>query len=229
MSRRKPLNIISDRDTHTILVQGANREQLQMIEELIAIYDRPESTEAHSIRKTQVFKIRYSTAKNIGDAVKDVYRDLLSENDKALQQDQGRGDKDKRPPSGSNYTYIYGGGGDGEGQAKEQPIRFKGLLSIGVDSVSNILIVSASEGLLNNVGQIIEALDEAARPNSAYQVMQVDSRVNTRLLQEKLSKMFGPRPPQQNQQQQKKNQTTAATGAESESAQCWNSGRMIQI
>ena len=205
MSRRKPLNIISDRDTHTILVQGANREQLQMIEELIAIYDKPESTEAHTIRKTQVFKIRYSTAKNIGDAVKDVYRDLLSENDKALQQEQGRGDKDTRPPASSNYTYIYGGG-EGEGQEKEQPIRFKGLLSIGVDPVSNILIVSASEGLLNNVGQIIEALDEAARPNSAYQVMQVDSRVNTRLLQERLSKMFGPRPPQQNQQQKNQQQ-----------------------
>ncbi len=206
MSRRKPLNIISDRDSHTILVQGANREQLQMIEELIAIYDKPESTEAHAIRKTQVFKIRYSTAKNIGDAVKDVYRDLLSDNDKALQQQQGLGDKDKRPPSGSNYTYIYGGGGDGDAQEKEQPIRFKGLLSIGVDPVSNILIVSASEGLLNNVGQIIEALDEAARPNSAYQVMQVDLRVNTRPLQERLSKMFGPKTPQQNQQQKNQQQ-----------------------
>lgn len=194
MSKRKPLKIISDRDTHTILVQGASREQLHMIEELIAVYDKPESTEDHAIRKTQVFKINYSTAKVIADAIKEVYRDLLSENDKALQQD--RGDKEKRPPATSSYTYIYGGG-SGEGQEKEQPIRFKGLLSIGVDPVSNILIVSASEGLLENVGQIVTALDEAARPNSDYQVMHVSPRVNTRELQQRLNKIFGPKPPQQ--------------------------------
>lgn len=203
MSKRKPLKIISDRDTHTILVQGASREQLHTIEELIAIYDKPESTDDHAVRKTQVFKIQYSTANVIADAIKDVYRDLLSENDKALQQ-QGRGDKEQRPAERS-YTYIYGSGGGGEGQEKEQPIRFKGMLSIGVDKVSNILIVSASEGLLDNVGQIITALDEAARPNSAYQVMHVDPRVNTRELQQRLQKIFGPKPPQQNQNQNQKN------------------------
>ena len=111
MSQRKPLKIISDRDTHTILVQGATREQLHTIEELIAVYDKPESTEDHAIRQTQVFKIKYSTAKVIADAIKEVYRDLLSENDKALQQ-EGRGNKEQRPVERS-YTYIYGGGGEG--------------------------------------------------------------------------------------------------------------------
>ncbi len=203
LSNRKPLKIISDRDSHTILVQGATRDQLRMIEELIAIYDRPQSTEAHAIRKTKIFQLKYTQATVIAEAIKDVYRDLLSENDKALQQNQ-RGD-DKERPADRGVTYIYGGG-EGEGEeSQEQRIKFKGQLSIGVDSVSNTLIVSAGGGLLENVGQIVEALDEAAKPNSAVQVIQIDSRVNPRLLQEKLHKIFGPKPPQQQPDQKGKN------------------------
>jgi type II secretory pathway component GspD/PulD (secretin) len=194
LSARKPLKIISDRDSHTILVQGASDEQLRMIEELIEIYDKPQSTEARSIRKTQIFKIRYSKANVIAEALKDVYRDLLSENDKALQQ--ARGNKKEDRPSERSYTYIYGSGGD-DGEEQEQPIRFKGLLSIGIDEAANILIISASEGLLNNVAQIVEELDLAAQPNSSYQVMQVNSRVNLRELQLKLKTMLGPKPPPQ--------------------------------
>lgn len=203
LSARKPLKIISDRDSHTILVQGASDEQMRMIEELIEIYDRPQSTEAHSIRKTQIFKIQYSKAIVIAEALKDVYRDLLSENDKALQE--GKGNKKEDRPAERSYTYIYGGGG-GEGENQEEPIKFKGLLSIGVDETSNILIISATEGLLNNVAQIIESLDLAARPNSSFKVVQVNTRVNLRELQKKLQAMLAPKPPQQAKNQNGKGQ-----------------------
>ena len=169
---------------------------MRMIEELIAIYDRPQSMKAHAIRKTKFFQLKYTQATVIAEAIKDVYRDLLSENDKALQQNQ-RGDEKERPVD-RGVTYIYGGGGTEDGEAsQEQRIKFKGQLSIGVDSVSNTLIVSAGGGLLDNVAQIVEALDKAAKPNSAVQVIQIDSRVNPRLLQQKLYKLFGPKPPQQ--------------------------------
>lgn len=202
LSSRRPLKIISDRDSHTILVQGATRDQMRMIEELIAVYDRPQSSEPHAIRKTKIFQLQYTKAPVIAEAIKDVYRDLLSENDRALQQNQQGKEKDR--PSDRGVTYIYGNsGGDDGDSAQESRIKFKGQLSIGVDSVSNILIVSAAGGLLDNIGQIIESLDAAAKPNSAVQVIQVDSRVNPRLLQQKLHKIFGPKPAQQKNQGQK--------------------------
>ena len=177
---------------------------MRMIEELIAIYDRPQSSEPHAIRKTKIFQLQYTKAPVIAEAIKDVYRDLLSENDRALQQNQQGKEKDR--PSDRGVTYIYGNsGGDDGDAAQESRIKFKGQLSIGVDSVSNILIVSAAGGLLDNIGQIIESLDAAAKPNSAVQVIQVDSRVNPRLLQQKLHKIFGPKPaPQKNQGQKNK-------------------------
>ena len=44
----------------------------------------------------------------IADAIKEVYRDLLSENDKSLHEAQGKKKEDR--PSERSYTYIYGGG-----------------------------------------------------------------------------------------------------------------------
>jgi type II secretory pathway component GspD/PulD (secretin) len=197
LSKRRPLKIISDRDSHTILVQGATREQLRMIEDLINIYDQPQSTDAKAVRKTQIFQLQYSKARVIAEAIKDVYRDLLSENDKALQENRGNKKEDR--PAERSYTYIYGGAGNSADGEKEEPIRFKGLLSIGVDESSNILIISATEGLLANVEQIVLQLDRAARPNSAVQVIQIDSRVNSTVLQQKLQKIFAPKPSPQPQ------------------------------
>lgn len=202
LSARRPLKIISDRDSHTILVQGATREQMRMIEELIAVYDRPQSSEPHSIRRTKIFRLQYTRASVIAEAIKDVYRDLLSQNDRALQQNQ-RGNEKERPAD-RGVTYIYGGGSEsGDATSQEQRIEFKGQLSIGVDSVSNILIVSAAGGLLDNISQIVESLDDAAKPNSAVQVIQLDPRVNPRLLQQKLHRIFGPKPEQSGQKNQK--------------------------
>jgi len=204
LSKRKPLKFISDRDTHSILVQGATPDQMKTIEDLINLWDKPESEEQRSVRVTKVFPIKYSRAKIIADAIKDVYRDLLSSNDRALEN-KNQQDKSKSGAGGfgQSYTYIYGGGGDGDEKgSNEPPIKFKGLLSIGIDELSNNLIISASEGLLENISALVETLDEAARPTSSVQVVKVHSRLNSALLQKRLHKIFGKKaaPPQANQQ-----------------------------
>jgi type II secretory pathway component GspD/PulD (secretin) len=163
LSKRRKLRFIPDSDSNTILVQGADAEQLKIIQELIDLYDQPESQESASLRVTDIFYLRHSKAKTIAAAIKDVYRDLLSVNDPALQQHRQQDDK-QQPPAERSYTYIFGDAG--ERDKPDPPIRFKGLLSLGVDEVSNALIVSAPQGLLNEVGQMIDSLDEAARPST---------------------------------------------------------------
>ena len=188
LSKRRPLKFISDEDTRTILVQGADSEQLKTIEELINLWDQPVSEESQLVRKTQIFQVRYSTASTIAETVKEVYRDLLSENDKSLDRGDGKG-----KPQGMSYTYVYGGyGDDSKKRDGQSPIRFKGLVSIGVDDVSNQLIVSASEELLGDISRIIETLDEAARGTvDTVQVVPTTDRLNTALLQRKLSGLLG--------------------------------------
>ncbi len=204
LSKRKPLKFISDSDSGTIIVQGATPEQLKVVEELINIYDQPLANEGKQVRKTQVFTLKYSKATVLAEAVKDVYRDLLSATDKALQNNQP-GKEGQKPPE-RNYTFIYGGGeGDDKSKKQETPVKFKGLISVGVDDISNTIIVSAPESLLENIAELIDQLDRAARPTNSVQVVKLDGKVNATELQKRLNKIFT-KPQPKNPQQQKPNQ-----------------------
>ncbi|HYW79503.1 MAG TPA: secretin N-terminal domain-containing protein, partial [Thermoguttaceae bacterium] len=147
-----PLRFISDSDTNTILVQGADAQQLKTIEDLIKIYDLPEPTDSQSVRKTQVFYLKYSQATVVAETIKDVYRDLLSDNDKALAS--SRQNEERR-------MYFFS-----DDNSEQRSPKFKGMLSIGVDELSNTLIVSAPMFLFDDVSQLIDQLDEAAEPTT---------------------------------------------------------------
>jgi type II secretory pathway component GspD/PulD (secretin) len=201
LSKRKALKFISDSDSGTIIVQGADAQQLKIIEELINIYDQPLATDGKQVRKTQIFTLKYSKATTIAEAIKDVYRDLLSTNDKAYQNQQGK--EGQKPPE-RNYTFVYGNAESSDKSKQETPIKFKGLVSLGVDDISNTIIVSAPESLLENIEQLIEQLDRAARPTNSVQVVKLDGKVNSTDLQKRLQKIFTK--PQQKPQQQRPQQ-----------------------
>jgi hypothetical protein len=200
LSKGKPLKFISDSDSGTIIVQGATPEQLKIIEELIDIYDQPIATDGKQVRKTQLFTLKYSKATTIAEAIKDVYRDLLSANDKAYQNNQQGGKDGQQKPPERNYTFIYGNSdGDDKSKQQETPVKFKGLISLGVDDISNTIIVSAPESLLENIAELIDRLDQAARPTNSVQVVKVDGKVNSAELQKRLTKLFNKPKPQQPQ------------------------------
>jgi type II secretory pathway component GspD/PulD (secretin) len=172
LSNRPPLKFISDDDTNTIVVQGADPQQLQTVKELIELYDQAPPEDAQSRRVTQIFSIRYSKADVIAEAVKDVYRDLLSSNDKALAQNQQQ-QQNQRPP-GETYITNIGFGEEDEQRDRRTQVTFKGKLSIGVDEMTNTLLVSTEgEGLMRNIQEMVQRLDEAAKPRSAVEVLHV--------------------------------------------------------
>ena len=205
LSKRKPLKFISDSDSGTIIVQGADAQQLKVIEELINIYDQPLATDGKQVRKTQVFTLKYSKATVLAEAVKDVYRDLLSTNDKAYQNNQQS--KEGQKPPERNYTFVYGSADTDDKSKQETPIKFKGLVSLGVDEISNTIIVSAPESLLENIAELIDQLDRAARSTNSMQVVKLDGKINSSELQKRLTKILTkpptkpqPQRPQQPQQ-----------------------------
>ncbi len=184
LGQRRTPSFIYDNFTSTILVRDADRKQLQVIEDLIAIYDVPEPAESKSTRLTKIFKLENAKAPVVAQAVKEVFRDLLSANDKALE------DKDEK--SQSRGTSFFGPSFDSGGDEDEEtPIRFKGLLSIGFDKTSDTLIVSASSALMPTVEQLVMALDEAADQSAQVQVVKVNPTVDIRMIQEKLSELLG--------------------------------------
>lgn len=187
-SRRQP-QFIYDNFTSSILVRNADRRQLQTIEDLIKVYDVPEPADTRSMRVTKIFKLRNAKAESVAQAVKDVFRDLLSSNDKALEKNGEQ----------KTQTRVYSYFGDSDEDDGDSPIRFKGLLSIGIEPSSDTLVVSSTASLMDTVGALIEELDKAADQSSSVQVLKIDPSVDIGLLQEKLTKALGPSSSEQQQ------------------------------
>ena len=186
LSKHRPLKIISDSDTNSILVQGADASQLKRIDELVKFYDKPEPTDAQSVRKCETFKLRYSQAKVVAETVKDVYRDLLSANDKALTTNQPQQQQPQR-----SFGWSMFGDDNNEDKGQKVP-KFKGLLSIGVDEVSNTIVISAPAYLMQVISKMVLDLDEAAAPvQDTMAVVRIGSGVSTTQIEESLSRMLG--------------------------------------
>ena len=134
--------------------------------------------------------MKYSQASVIAETVKSVYRDLLSSNDPSLQN---KGDGKQQPQTSPSMSYVFGrssNNDDTKDEPKDQPIRFKGLLSIGVDEISNTIVVSAASGLMEDISHLIESLDEAAKPTTTFQVVPLSQNVDASAIQEKLGRMI---------------------------------------
>jgi type II secretory pathway component GspD/PulD (secretin) len=182
LSKRRKLKFISDTDTNSIIVQGADPAQLQTIKELVREFDKPAPKGSNTTdRKTESFRLRYANAKDVHDVIKDVYRDLLSSNDKALTATPGQREIQR--------TYIFDNE-DSDSKSEQMAPKFKGLLSIGLLNSSNTLVVSAAPAsLFDRVARMINDLDEAASDNTV-RVVKVGRGISAARLQDVLDSVL---------------------------------------
>jgi type II secretory pathway component GspD/PulD (secretin) len=195
LSKRKPLKFVPDKITNTILVQGADANQLAEVGWLIDQWDRVEPPDSNSVRRTQIIPLRYAQAKVVAETVKDVFRDLLSPNDKALigsnPQPQQQPQQNNERGSGSFFDSMMMSFLAAESDAADVP-RFKGMLSIGIDDRSNTLIVSAPQILLDEVSDMVAALDnKAALTRPVVEVMQLSGPGMVKQIHESLQQKNG--------------------------------------
>ncbi len=189
------LRFVSDIDTNTIVVSGADAEQLQTIGELIELWDVPEPVNKRKTRFTRLVRVEFGKAESVANTVKDAYRDLLSSNDKAFQEERaaqqgGNSVKSKTPRSrDSGGSALQDTAGNQESGGSD--VTFKGKLSVGVDTIGNTLLISAEgEPLLELVCDMIDQLDQASRPSGDVQVVQLSGGVSPDALEAAL-KAFG--------------------------------------
>lgn len=180
LSKKRPLKFVPDPVTNTVLVQGADEQQLAEIESLIEMYDRVDPVDSQSVRKTEILQIKYASAPEVQTVIKDVYRDLLSPNDPALQT--GQPPQEQRP---SLFSLLR--------DEQNSIPRFKGLLSVGLNAKTNSLVVSAPQFLLDDVKAMVKELDEAAMPDRPVsQVRRVNGIVNDPLMRAILTNVANP-------------------------------------
>lgn len=167
MGKPRKLRFIYDIDTNTVVAQNATPAQLETIRKLVEIYDQPLSEDSVSKRRTDIVPIRYSNAEDIGTAIKEVYRDLLSSKDKEFQANGGRGGEDGGRSRSERFSFF---GGSSSQKSTPMKMSFEGALSIGVDEISNSLIISADDAIWENVKDLAVSLDEKAKPDTVVQV-----------------------------------------------------------
>ncbi len=169
LSKKRKLKFLSDNDTNSLIVIGADDVQLKTIEELIRLWDVPEKTNKQKLRYSKLVHVDFSKADVVVDAIKEAYRDLLSTNDKAFEKEKSGGGGEggsKESKRGSSSDSIFEGG---------MSYSFSGRLSMGVDKITNSVIVSAEgEDLLKLVCEMITQLDEAAKPTGSIEVIKLD-------------------------------------------------------
>lgn len=183
LSERPKLKFITDYGTNSIVVKNADEQQLAIIRELVDFYDRPDPPDAQTQRDMQYYQLRYAKAEVVAERVKEVFIDLLTPNDKARQQQQQQGGD--RPERVINYNF-----GD-SGDAMRKVPKFKGQLYITADTASNSLVVLAPRYVIEWVDPMVKHLDEAARPSSSVQVLQVSGHVGPDQLQQAISRLMG--------------------------------------
>ncbi|WP_442485327.1 secretin N-terminal domain-containing protein [Aeoliella sp. SH292] len=192
MSKRRKLQLDWDTSSNTLLVANASADQLREIAMLIESYDQPSSKDEATARRTAAIKLRYSRAKVVAAALKEVYRDLLSTRDKEFETEDKKGATSSRETT-TVIRYGQGGGDSSEDAKKPKPVKvgFQGALSVGVDEISNTIVISVQEELFDSVMQIVKSLDDAAAPQTSVAVHTVRSGVSAQALQRALSEALG--------------------------------------
>jgi hypothetical protein len=183
LSKRRKLMITYDTPSNTILVANASPSQLREIEGLIAEYDKPAPADSVRTRRMALVKVKYSKASVIAQALKEVYVDLLSSKDREF--DRG-GDERQRGGGTERMTVIRYGPGSSEGTRRPSPVKvgFEGALSIGVDDISNTLLISVQEELYESVIAMVDRLDQEAAPNTVVRVHRLNGNVTAEALRE---------------------------------------------
>lgn len=186
LGKRRPLRFIDDNFTNTLIVANASPSQLRVIKELIDRYDQPNLDRTR--RLTEAIKIKYSRAQDIANSLKEVYRDLLSSRDKEFQNKEGQ----QQSSSLDKHYYIFGDDfRTVNGKQEPVVVTFEGALSIGVDEISNSLIVSARREVLDSIMQTVEVLDQAAKPDTVVRTYEVSGTLDADTVKKALSEALG--------------------------------------
>jgi type II secretory pathway component GspD/PulD (secretin) len=186
LSKRRKIRFIYDYDTNSILVANASPDQLNTVRALIQIYDKPPSDDSISARRYQIFKLKHAQAEAVAETIKEVYRDLLSSKDKTFERNGGQKEQASQT---TNYYRVYGSSDENK-KPKKIRASFAGALSVGVDKVSNTVIVSAQEEWIPSISEMIEYLDVEAEPHKPT-IEVVHTKIDAEILQSALAGTFG--------------------------------------
>jgi len=162
------MSIIPDMRLNALVVE-ASYEDLEKIDQLLKIMDQPHSPEdVETKRKPRMIPVFNTVAQDIASIVQQVYSDRIASGQSQQQRQPSPEDFIRALRGGGRGGRDGGGGGDVKSEAEK--------MTIGVDTRSNSLVVSAPDPLFEEVEALVEELDQAgSESNQTMRVLQVRS------------------------------------------------------
>ncbi len=144
--RPQQMKLDPDLRTNRILIRNASELQLKRVRQLVEVLDQPVNSDDRLARQQRVYRFKHRKAEEVATMVKEVYRDLLSINDRIFSSSTAAS---PRGSFGYNQNLA----------ATASNPEYQGLLSIGIDVDSNLLVVSAPTYLIDEIVKLVESVD----------------------------------------------------------------------
>jgi type II secretory pathway component GspD/PulD (secretin) len=168
--------IVAEERTNSLLIVGATPAQRAVIEQLVEVIDAADTPENALSRRPTLIRLQHASAEQVADVVRDVFRHEMG----PAQSGRDGGNGNNFDPR--NATMAQFGRGGNRGQSSPTPAERRGpTLSVGVDSTSNTLVVSAPQAIVAQVEELARSLDQAA----------ANQRRSIRVVPVRLSKVSG--------------------------------------
>jgi len=179
------VSVIPDARLNALVVQASPRD-LDTVEQLLKIVDQQASPEAvQTAMPPRFIPVFNGAADEMAVVVRQVYAGRI-----AADANQAR------QPSPEDFVRaLRGGGGGGRGgQSGQSKTGEEQKMTIGVDTRTNSLIVSAPDYLFNEVKALVAQLDTDTIAADADETVKVVTlkRTNSDLIQRSLTSMLGP-------------------------------------
>jgi len=142
------LRIIPDIRSNSLFVTGPP-DKVAEIEQVLDVLDATDLPDSLRDRLPRMIDVRYADVEQVAEIVREVYKDYLQPANAAAM-------------AGNPLAMLMGGGGGGRSDRdrRDQPqgaIR----LTVGVDTATSKLIVSADEALFRQIEDLVRSLDDA--------------------------------------------------------------------
>ena len=162
-----------DQRANRLLIQNASAKQLRLIENLIPTLDQAAPDDVRLVRKQKVHRFKNRKASEVLAVIKDVYRDLLSTNDRSYSS------------SSSSRSMNY----NRNIAATISNPEYQGILSVGIDEEANLLIISAPTYLIDEICELATTVDTQT-DGRAVSVVPFNSYPADTKARDMLSKIF---------------------------------------
>jgi type II secretory pathway component GspD/PulD (secretin) len=178
ISSSSSVMIVPDSRLNALIVQ-ATPADLDLIEQLLKVVDQLDVPESTVNPRPRLIPIRNTGAQQIADILREVYSERMA------------GANRQRQPSPEEFMQMLRGGRGGAQGGNRRGAAETQKISIGIDSRTNSLIVSAPQALYEEIEQLVQTLDHAtAESNTAIRVVTL-KRSNPEMVQKALSAIVG--------------------------------------